>query len=257
MRLFNVILNIINIAVVVFTACNIYLIRKLHHPTINPIPYYSRSNSSAETRKKVAIIDTGYDLSEEKLKPYACSEGSYDFTGKGIQDTHGHGTNIAWNVMKGLDPNKFCFVMLKFYSEFSWDNLERECAALSVALKQHVVLLNASLNGNNPSLTETSLINKILRDGTVVVVSAGNDSIDLGARCVSFPACSIKDPNFHVAGALYQDGRRANSSNYGDPVTDWALGIGVAGPKGTWHDTMSGTSQAAANVSNRLLKEMR
>ena len=210
------------------------------------------SNVAKETRKKIAVIDSGIDLNNQKLKPYICNSGSYDFTGEGLQDTHGHGTNIAWLVVKDLNPKEYCVMALKYYSlrNFS-ENLEREIKSFARAIEHKAVLINFSGGGLGPSSPETEYILKALAKGITVVVAAGNNGNDLARNCNYFPACAVKDKNFYVVGSTYPNGQRLPTSNYNGPVSNWEVGFMQEGPDGK---RMSGTSQATAIFSGKLLK---
>jgi subtilisin family serine protease len=215
-----------------------------------------RADSILETRHAIAVIDTGIDLHEPRLVSRLCKEPGQDFTGEGLQDINGHGTNIAWNVIKDVNPKKFCLMILKYYQSNAngMKNLMNEVSAFEWAVSRHVYLINLSSSGDSPFSAETSAIMQALKQGVIVVVAAGNNGRDIGvAGQEAYPACSIKYMNFHVVGSLELNGQHMTSSNYGTPVTDWALGRNVPGPDG-W--VMSGTSQATALVSNRILKEM-
>ncbi|NBP13541.1 hypothetical protein EBU95_03965 [bacterium] len=212
------------------------------------------SNTQKETRKKIAVIDSGIDLNNEKLKPYICNVGSYDFTGEGLQDTHGHGSNVSWLIVKDLSPKEYCVMALKYYASRSNPNgLEWEVKALSRAVEFGAVLINFSGGGLYSSSSESMVIFQALSKGIKVVVAAGNEGNDLSKNCNYFPACAVKDKNFYVVGSVYENGQRVPSSNYNGPVSNWEIGYMQEGPDGR---KMTGTSQATAVFSGKLLKNM-
>jgi len=180
-----------------------------------------------EHRKVVAVVDTGINLNEPKLQPYMCNGLSHDFTGTGLQDTNGHGTNIAWNVIKGLNPQRFCLSILKYYqSDVNGNiNLKNEIQAFHFAADHHAVLINFSAGGAQTSIEETVVVSRALNLGIIIVVAAGNDGreLDVDNYCY-WPACSVIHPKFHVVGGLDQYGHKMIYSNYGKRITDWALG---------------------------------
>lgn len=208
-----------------------------------------------ETRKVVAIIDTGADFDHPDLKPFFCDGGHRDFTGLGLNDTHGHGTHIAGLITKGLDPKKVCIIVLRYYTSGGYRNFTNEVSAMIWAGKQGAALVNFSSGGFDPGTgVETETIRNLVMAGTKVVVAAGNDGQDLGKKCDYFPACSLKIEGFYVVENLNKAGQRCPSSNHGGPVNASAPGLmQYSALPGGHHGTMSGTSQATANYSNKLL----
>lgn len=209
-------------------------------------------SSQKETRKKIAVIDSGIDLNNEKLKPYICNVGNYDFTGEGLQDTHGHGSNVAWLIVKDLNPKEYCVMALKYFSTRSSSSaLEWEVRSLSRAIEYGAVLINFSGGGLLSSSSETMLVLQALSKGIKVVVAAGNNGNDLSKNCNYFPACAVKDKNFYIVGSTYENGQKLPSSNYNGPVENWEVGYQQEGPDGK---KLTGTSQATAVFSGKLLR---
>lgn len=202
-----------------------------------------------ETRKKIIIIDTG--IKKNYLKQYYCEEGHFSTTGTGIYDLHGHGSNIAYLVMKGLDPKKYCFSMIKYVDHgipFYED-------ALSVLNTLNGDFLNLSLTGPSYLFTEDTILFAFLQKGGRIAAAAGNKRINLDLGCNSYPSCSFflqKLDNFHSVGSLDFKGKRLSSSNYGKVVKHWELGLSQ-GPPGL---TMTGTSQATAIHLNKWIKSL-
>jgi subtilisin family serine protease len=158
--------------------------------------------------------------------------------------------------MNGLDPHRFCLMVLKYYSPEAggYQNLPREIQAFEWATSHHAVLINFSGGGpDGPIFAEAQAVFAALQAGIIVVVAAGNEGKDIGKpKQGYYPACSVKHQNFHVVGSGLDVNRRAKYSNYGMPVTDWAPGDNIKSPKG---QVFSGTSQATALVSHRILQE--
>lgn len=200
--------------------------------------------ASADDRIKIAVVDTGINVTPE-LVPYMC--GTKDFTGKGTEDLLGHGTAIAKLIVEGLDPRKYCILNFKWlhvtsdrFSEY------RVIRAIEEAVRVHAKYINLSLAGSGTNPEEQIIVNTALDAGAVLVIAAGNDSCNLSKECDVYPACyPILHPNFHVVASTTRDAH----SNYGGPVTDWALGFAdVDGER------VYGTSFAAPRVLNRLIK---
>ena len=65
----------------------------------------------------IAVIDTGLrkDIVEQGYSKGICKIGHKDFTGTGINDDHGHGTNISGLIHKYAKGLKYCQVIIKFW----------------------------------------------------------------------------------------------------------------------------------------------
>lgn len=223
---------------------------------------YINTISTEEHRKPVAIIDTGLQFQLKEFNPYLCLGGHKDFTGEGLQDKIGHGTNVAWNVINGVDYSKYCLLIIKWYGKHNNDeqatyNITK---SLNWAYKQNPILINISGGGLDPIRQEREILEVILsKNNTLVVVAAGNYGWNLEKHCDFYPACYFNNQymNLHVVGAWdFENHNKASFSNYGSPpITDWANGIRVSGPRGKL--IMTGTSQATALISNSILKSLK
>ena len=128
-------------------------------------------------------------------------------------------------------------------------------------------VLNLSLGGPGTcSATEQNAINAIVTAGSVVVVAAGNDGVNIGVTPVSPANCT----NVISVAAVNRDGGRASYSNYGATVEiaapggEWAVFFDpdsvlstlnngtttpVASPTGDIYQYYQGTSMAAPHVA--------
>ena len=70
----------------------------------------------ANAENRVAVIDTGI-IVNEKNAPYLCKTGHRDFTGMGLYDEEGHGTEVVNYIIDNAKTKNFCIVMLKFYDK--------------------------------------------------------------------------------------------------------------------------------------------
>lgn len=202
-------------------------------------------------KRKIAVIDTGIK-ENSPLKKFMCLDGHKDFTGTGLDDAHGHGTNIAGIIARNIDPSRECIVVLKFYDPFNTQSSsENFNLALKEAVDQKVSFVNFSGGGQGSSEIELSLIEQLLKNGTVVVVAAGNDGKNLTEDCFYFPACyKVNNKNFHVVENV-NNGIRVPSSNWGGPVTDKENGY----QQDVEGIVMTGTSQAAAVATSKLIRQ--
>lgn len=190
---------------------------------------------------KVVIIDSGINKKfKDKLK--LCKEGSGDTTGTGIEDTNGHGTNIAGLIIKDLENVNYCVIIIKYYS--NKNNLRNFKRALLLASEQNPDIINISSNGDVSDEMEKAMIKTILDSGTIINVASGNEGSNLEKKCNAYPACY--DERINVIG------NTARNSNYGpqvDKIIDgnWKTGFGI---------TLSGTSQSTAIFTNKQIKAL-
>ena len=231
----------------------------------------------------IAVIDTGISsLSRSKIP--VCRKGSRDFTGTSLEDTYGHGTHIsglidqyAKNIifrdgdtyektrlkMNGLARTRtsYCQVILKFWSNAKMTNTEDTMTrALRWAIDIHVDAINISAGGQRYSNREYVLIKEALNAGIRIVAAAGNEGKELGKTYDGrvfhvYPAET--DPRIIVVGNLARTMRPHSTSNYGKRVNVWVRGEDLRSYDlygGT--TTMTGTSQATAAVSGKLMRKL-
>jgi hypothetical protein len=172
----------------------------------------------ANAENRVAVIDTGINVNE-KNAPYLCKTGHKDFTGMGLYDDLGHGTQVVNYIIDNAKTKNFCVVMLKFYDP----NLSVQrvvantVAAYLEARRQRIKLVNYSANGTSKSPEEEKFIQD--NQDMTFVVAAGNDGVNLD-ESPRYPA-SYGLNNIIPVGALNKDGERQSISNYGSLVLDW------------------------------------
>lgn len=197
--------------------------------------------SYAETIK-VAVIDTGLDITKAKnLK--LCNEGHKDFTGQGIMDTHGHGTNVAGIISEGNQNIDYCMIIIKYYNPESGNNIDRFVASLLHVSKLDVDIVNISTSGTGKNNIERDIIRGLLDNGTIVNAAAGNSNKNLNKDCDHFPACYDK--------RIFVIGNKGNRSNYGSKVVDYVID---GNNKESLGKTLSGTSQSTAIFTSRSIK---
>lgn len=244
----------------------------------------------------VAVIDTGIDTNLLKGNSY-CKDGHVDFSGEGLQDTHGHGTHIsglidqyAKNFIfgRGVAANKiddisvnYCQIIIKYYSPSATgdESLARTIKSFRWAIDHHANIINYSGGGSSASPEEKALVVEALDKGIKIVAAAGNDGIDIdNDPCKGMPdretkaSCKKDYPNkygtyypamydsrIYIVGNLVSADSEeiAKTSNYGDRVTYWEVGTEVFSRlPHEQYGYMSGTSQATAIKSGKLVKEM-
>jgi len=189
----------------------------------------------------VLVIDTGLPkfVNTKKL----CKSGHKNFTDDDSYDVDGHSSNIIGLISKA--NGKYCVVSYKAFDKS--ESLSEYNTAIVSASFQKFKIVNLSIAGNGFNIMEKNAIARMLKNGTHVVVAAGNSAISLDSECNVYPACYKKAfkkyKNFHVIGAkdLWQ-------SNKGKIITNWELGKNQGNP------SLSGTSQATANYTKKLIE---
>jgi len=172
----------------------------------------------ANAENRVAVIDTGIAVND-KNAPYLCKTGHRDFTGTGLYDEEGHGTEVVNYIIDNSNTKNFCIVMFKFYDKNlpTKQIINNTVLAILEARKLNIKLINYSANGPSRSVEEEFAIRNNL--DITFVVAAGNDGVNLDEH-PRYPA-SYGYKNVITVGALNKDGSRHKVSNYGSVVLDW------------------------------------
>lgn len=203
----------------------------------------------------VAVIDTGVDSS----LPHLCKFGHKSFAlhrSNPLEDEGGHGTHISGIIIANAGDADFCIVSIKYYDPNVAGNINLKAMidSLQYAINIHADFINISGGGPVSDAHEHGLITQALDRGMIVVVAAGNDHDDLDKSCDFFPACY--DTRLIVVGNL-KGMERSETSNYGEVVSRWEVGTDVESTlPGNKTGKMSGTSQATAAVTGKILREL-
>lgn len=186
------------------------------------------------------------------------------------------------NSIKNIKAN-YCQIILKYYDPKARgaDNLINTIKSFRWAIDHKVDVINYSGGGKEFSNEEKLIVTEALNKGIKVVVAAGNESKNLSddpcSKIKSFKKkflClknrdpkvkygvyypAIYDNRLYVVGNLvnYKTRVIASSSNYGTHINTWEVGTNVLSrlPNAKF-GFMSGTSQATAIKSGKLVREM-
>ncbi len=209
-----------------------------------------------ELRKEVVVIDTGFNFVKDGIVPRIafCEDGLIDLTGTGLFDSLGHGTNVIGLITDRLDLKQFCITSIKWYNNtmMTKQNINIINNRIYELLKnRRPYLINMSLEGPDYYQIEYDLLKEKLDNGTFVVVASGNRHLNLDKGCISFPACyNFNNKYFKVVASSPDNLNYSSFSNYGGPVN--ILENGEHWCKEGY--CFSGTSQATAVVSNKILR---
>lgn len=214
---------------------------------------------SGQLVTRIAVIDTGLDLSDPRFKDSLCATGHKDLTGSGMKDTNGHGTHIAGLIRNTAGPGNYCLIIVKYYIENvpESEHVKRSVQAVEYAASLGAEYVNYSGGGGNFEEREYLAIKE--HPKTLFIVAAGNEGHNL-AEHPYYPA-SYNSENIIAVGNLTAELTRAKSSNYGSKVNAWEVGENRLSdlPCTEAHlvrcyGAKSGTSQATAVHTGNLLK---
>lgn len=202
---------------------------------------------------RIAIIDTGYYMNDviSPFKP--CDNFKYDrdFTkDKTMEALHPHGQNILHTVADGLQNVDYCVINIKALTIGEFDQ-NAYFAALNYVKTLDIDIVNMSISGEQRSRIESNSIKTMLKKNVKVIVAAGNRRKNLDKGCSEYPTCV--DKRVISVGCLKEDNKtKCSYSNRGKRVSTWEIGNNIT----AGGITMSGTSQAAAVYTNKLIKKL-
>lgn len=234
---------------------------------------------------RVAVIDTGFGPWKGHFIPL-CPTGHADFSGSQAVlmneppiDEHGHGThistlihqafsnaiisnvsdkrNLAEKIEAMKDKSGYCQIIIRFYKNKGSVITDNMARAIEYTATLGVSYVNISGGGVAENERETAAIKALLDKGVKVITAAGNNGTDLREQKY-FPALS--DPRTIRVGAIDEKGKRVNSSNFGQDITQWEIGyqlksaVPIADGIVVWAE-FTGTSQATAVVTGKMLRE--
>lgn len=220
---------------------------------------------AAQAQLKVAVVDSGLSLTDERFKDVLCESGHWDFYHNEVpvKDELGHGTHVAGTIKKYAGNSDYCLVILSYYNAkaTSKQNVTNSSRALQRAVEIGASIVNYSAGG--PTFNELESL--VIRDNPKVtfVVAAGNDNKNLDNKDYSYFPASYEYKNIIVVGALQSwafteiaKPWKLGSSNYGNKVTVWEAGENIKAelPDYQW-GFKSGSSMATAIATGKLIKK--
>lgn len=240
----------------------------------------SKKNIRFKRKVLVAIIDTGIDLNNDKLKHnlwinpgetgkdnlgrdkasnnidddkngYIDDIHGWNFVNNSpnIQDSHGHGSHVAGIISQITSDSQL--VILKFFDPRSkpQDNLKNTINAIKYATQLGVDIINYSGGGNVSSKEEEFAIREAFEKRILIVAAAGNERSN--SDIYSFFPAGYNYSNILSVAAVNVNGRLIASSNYGNKTVSLsAPGENILSYLPSKKlGLMSGTSQATAFAS--------
>lgn len=159
-----------------------------------------------------------------------------------------HGSNVAGLIAQEAGGQAgYCLLILRVFTLDEKGSLQFDTQAYLEALHKLTfnppAIINLSFGGPTTLPLERILIASLLKKGTIIVAAAGNDGRRL-VPCYYLPACL--DPRIVVVGST------SPASNWG-PAVDVVVNGTQRTAAGT---TLSGTSQATAVFTGRLLRRL-
>lgn len=219
---------------------------------------------------KVALIDSGYDVSHPLLKHSVShiqgEEMGFDFINNKplTEDLGGHGTRVG-SIIAASHSDSYQFsmapetIMIPIAALRPIDEGETDASgdsnsvlsAMDYAIERDVDFINASWAGDICSKFIREKVKTATDNGIIFVTSAGNENVNIDTTPVfpgSFPFSLLAN-----IGALNPDLSKQADSNFGAEVDFSALGynVVVAAPHGLY-DRASGTSIATPFITGGL-----
>lgn len=198
---------------------------------------------------KVAVLDSGVDLSSLHLSSFNLEEIS--LIPKGSNRADGHGTAVS-SIIAGQTKDRLgiapsaAILSIRVLNDSGMGDSFTVANGIVTAVNKGADLINLSLGGYQDSRVLQNAVNYAHENGVVVVAAAGND----GLNQVSYPA---RYENVLGVGAVDVNGRSSSFSNHGEGVDLSAPGQEVhAGWEEDEMILFSGTSSATAFVTGAL-----
>jgi subtilisin family serine protease len=232
----------------------------------------AQCHKHCRTQIRVAVVDTGLDLTDPRFKNHLCPTGHKNFVeGETLDDVNGHGTFIAGLIEKYAGNANYCLLIYKYYQESAEgvQNLNNEVLAFKEAIANKADIINFSAGGPEFYEKEALMISENPR--VTFVVAAGNEGKDLDIPGNEYYPASLFYTNMKVVENTDKYGVLSEHSNYSKKIKDKEVGVNVLSylpddsklSKKVKTDVpytktgyMSGTSMSTAIFSGKLVDKL-
>ena len=198
---------------------------------------------------KVAVIDTGIEVTHPDLAGIIKGGWNAISPGKPFDDDHGHGTHCSGTIaakdddqgVVGVAPQIDLYGVKVLDSEGS-GTVDTVIAGMlwAVENKMEVASMSLGANAGNPSLADA--VEVMRKSGVILIAAAGNSGSSVG-----YPAAY---PGAIAVSASDKYDSLATFSSRGPEVAVIAPGVNVRSTYlGGLYETMSGTSMATPHVA--------
>lgn len=177
---------------------------------------------------KVAVIDSGIDLTHQDLKPNLIDGVNLVNENQSVQDLDGHGTKVAGligavtnNQIGIASPARGVSIMPIKVTENGTGNLSAVVEGIRYAIDHDADVINLSLGNYNNSFALRTIIEEAAAKDILMVGAAGNDN----DSAVVFPAAYPEV--IAVASVETGSDEKADFSNYGSLVDIAAPGTDI------------------------------
>lgn len=204
---------------------------------------------------KVAVIDTGIDLSHPDLAANIKGGASFVSGAPTPNDYNGHGTHVAGTIAAldnsegviGVAP-KASLYAVKVLDNTGSGYISDIISGLQWSVANNMQVVNMSFGGGGDVQAMHDAIIAASRAGIVLVAAAGNSGNRLGTGDnVSYPA---RYPEVIAVAAVNSSDVRADFSSTGNAVELAAPGVSILSSTfGGGYGTKSGTSMASPHVA--------
>ena len=194
----------------------------------------------AASRVKVAVIDSGADLSAPNVGDKAPQTWSVLSHSHRVADLLGHGTFVAsiaaGSVSDGVGIAGFGgdakLLVIQAIDRDGYVTDVDEAAAIVYAVKHGADVINLSIGGSDTSAIEKRAVRWAARRGALIVAAAGNEHDD--GNPTEYPAALLQPRGSNgrggiglAVGATDRGGARASFSNTGSYLSLAAPGVNV------------------------------
>jgi len=206
---------------------------------------------AAGEKVKVAILDTGIDVSHPDLKANIRGTKNIKFPGWEAGDGNGHGTHVAGIIaalnnnfgVVGVAPRAEIYAV-KIFNRRGNGYISEIIAGLDWALQNKMQVVNMSFGTTRPSQALEEAVRRCVQAGMVLVAAAGNEGKE---NSVMYPA---RYPGVIAVSAIDRKNNLASFSSRGPEVTVAAPGVDILSTfRGGKYRAMSGTSMACPHVA--------